>query len=69
MNSDVERIAEALIEQQGIDEALKSVRDEIAASHASGDNYSLSVWRDVRRVLQTRYEASEESSTSGPHSA
>ena len=52
MNDDPSQIADHLIEQHGVDGALEAVRDGVAAAQASGDNYNLSVWRDVRRILQ-----------------
>jgi hypothetical protein len=53
MNDDPSQIADHLIEQHGVDGALEVVRDGVAAAQANGDNYNLSVWRDVRRILQT----------------
>lgn len=67
MNENVKQIASALIEQHGIVGAVTSVRAAIAASHASGDNYSLSIWRDVRRMLQTMQETGAENSQSEAH--
>tara|TARA_Y100001934_G_scaffold81800_1_gene101455 strand:+ start:542 stop:724 length:183 start_codon:yes stop_codon:yes gene_type:complete len=53
------QIAESLIEQHGADGALGAAREGIAAAHTSGDNYGLSVWREVRRALQDKRKAAE----------
>ncbi len=57
MNDDPSQIADDLVEQQGVDGALDTVRDGIAAVHAIGDNYRLSVWREVRRALKAKRDA------------
>ncbi len=57
MNDDPSQIADYLIEQRGVDGALDAVRDGIAGVHASGDNYRLSVWREVRRALKDKRDA------------
>ena len=54
MKDDPSQIASNLIAQYGIDGALTSVRQGIATAHAEGDNYGLSVWREVRRALRTK---------------
>ena len=59
MRDDPKQIAEHLIEQHGLDGALKAAREGIAAAHASGDNYGLSVWREVRRALREKQEPQE----------
>jgi len=38
MNDDPEQIADHLIKEHGVDGALKTVSEEIAAVHADGDN-------------------------------
>ena len=48
MNDDPNQIANDLIEQHGADGALDMVREGIVTAHANGDNYRLSVWREVR---------------------
>lgn len=52
MSDDANQIADHLIGQHGIDGALETARDGITAAHAKGDNYRLSVWREVKRILQ-----------------
>ena len=56
------QIADSLIEQHGIDGALEAVRDWITSAHATGDNYSLSVWRGVARALRDKQNADQETS-------
>jgi len=57
MKDDPSQIASNLIAQHGVDGALKSVREGIATAHADGDNYRLSVWREVGRVLRDKPDA------------
>jgi hypothetical protein len=52
MNDDPEQIASHLAERYGVIHALAAVRAEIAEAQANGENYRLSIWRDVRRILQ-----------------
>ncbi len=59
MNDDPSQIADYLIEQHGVDGALEMVREGIATAHANGDRYRLSVWRDVKRILQDRRDAAD----------
>lgn len=54
MNDKPGQIADQLIGQHGIDGAVEAVREGVAAAKANGDNYRLSVWREVRRVLEDR---------------
>ena len=63
MNEQSYQVADNLIEQHGIDGALDAVRTEIATAHANGDNYRLSGWREVRRVLQDKREAADNPDT------
>jgi len=44
-------IAEHLIKVNGLEGALEKTLAGILKSNAKGDNYSLSVWRDVRRII------------------
>ena len=54
MNDSPSQIASDLISQHGVDGALLSIRDGIATAHADGDNYRLSILREVRRGLQDK---------------
>jgi hypothetical protein len=44
-------MAADLIERYGLEGAKEAVREEITTAHGREDNYSLSVWREVRRTL------------------
>jgi len=59
MNDNPSQIVDHLIGQHGVDGALETVREGIAAAKAKGDNYRLSVWREVRQVLQAKTEAAD----------
>ena len=45
------QIADRVIEEHGVKGALRSVMESVASAHENGDNYGLSIWREVRRVL------------------
>ena len=57
MHESPDQIAERLIQDHGMDEASLAVREGISAAHASGDNYQLSVWREVKQAVQNRQNA------------
>ena len=59
MSDNPSQIATALVKQRGTDGALEMVRREIADVHAAGDNYRLSVWREVRRALQNQQNSTK----------
>ena len=59
MKDDPSHIANNLITQHGVDGALEVVREGIAADHASGDNYRLSVWREVTLALKDKQDAAD----------
>ena len=46
--------AKSLLEEHGKDRALKVVNDGIVAAHKESDNYALSVWREVKAILQSK---------------
>ena len=52
MKDDPIQITDHLIEQHGADGALERVREGIETAHTDGDNYGLSVWREVSWILQ-----------------
>jgi hypothetical protein len=60
MKDDPSQIANNLIAQHGVDGALESVREGIATAHADGDNYGLSVWREVRRALRSKPHSADD---------
>jgi hydroxymethylpyrimidine/phosphomethylpyrimidine kinase len=47
-------IAAQLVQEHGLDEAIETATEGIHASQQAGDFYALSVWREVRRHLQSR---------------
>ena len=63
MNDDPSQIAKNLIAQHGVDSALETVREGIASAHAIGDNYSLSVWREVGRILRDKPDGADDQET------
>ncbi len=63
MNDDPSQIADHLIGQHGVDGALDAVREGVEAAKENGDNYRLSVWREVRWVLQAKKEAADNHET------
>lgn len=63
MSDDPNQIASDLIEQYGADGALDTVREGIATAHTNGDNYRLSVWREVRRVLREKQRDADNQQT------
>ncbi len=59
MPEDPKQIANDLIREHGLNDALARVVAEIATAHEEGDNYALSVLREVKRTLQERTERNE----------
>ena len=51
MRDDPHDIAEHLVQEHGIELALERATEEITTAHEQGDNYGLSVWRELRRIL------------------
>ncbi len=45
-------IADYLVEQYGRNGATKAAQEGTCAAHLQRDNYSLSIWREVKRILQ-----------------
>jgi len=54
MNDDPKEIAENLINEHGLEGAIDAVAEGIADAHGSGSLYELSVWREVRNILNDR---------------
>ena len=54
MTKDPHSIVKILIEEHGLDGAISAALEETMAAHDAGDNYALSVWRDVKRLLRKR---------------
>ena len=59
MRDDPHSISEHLVQEHGIDHALERATEGIAAAQEQGDNYSLSVWREVRQILRERGQGSK----------
>ena len=45
-------IAKYLFEDNGINSAIQMAQDGIAKAQQDGDNYVLSVWREVKTILR-----------------
>lgn len=58
MRDNPHTIAEHLIQEHGVGGALDRVTEGIAAAQERGDNYTLSIWREVRRMLRERGDGS-----------
>ena len=54
---DPHEIARYLIDTQGIEGAFRAVMDCVERCHGDGDNYALSVWREVRNLLRAAEDA------------
>ncbi|MGZ0190588.1 MAG: hypothetical protein ACKVH0_21750 [Alphaproteobacteria bacterium] len=59
MSDEPSKIAEQLLEMHGDDGAWETVRAGIAAAQEDEDNYSLSVWREVRYALGLKRDAAD----------
>jgi hypothetical protein len=59
MPYDPHDIADYLIKEHGLERALEQATEGIATAHERGDNYGLSIWREVRRVLRERGRGSK----------
>ena len=57
LKDDPSDIAEYLIQNYGIDHAIQNVTDGIMKSQKDGDNYALSVWREVKTILRNKKNA------------
>ena len=50
-------MASSLIHQHGKQLAMKLAMEETIKAQGKNDNYSLSIWRDVKRILRERRKA------------
>jgi len=50
-HDDPNQIANDLVEKHGLDDAIKVALENAAAA---GDNYALSVWREVKEILRKK---------------
>ena len=51
---DPHEIADALVQEHGLDGALDRAVAETTTANQQHDNYNLSVWREVKRILRER---------------
>ena len=56
MNDDPTKITASLVAEHGLDGAKQAALDGVMDAQRAGDNYRLSIWRDVRRVLEAWVE-------------
>ena len=54
MREDPHDISEHLVQEHGIDGAVERVTEGIFAAQERDDNYGLSIWREIRRILRER---------------
>ena len=52
-------IAKYLIQENGIDSAIQVASDGITKAQQDGDNYALSVWREVKTILRNENDGPE----------
>jgi hypothetical protein len=60
VRDDPEEIADHLVNEHGLDGALSVVDEGKLDAGSNGDNYALSVWREVKVILQKRIDADAE---------
>jgi len=54
LKDDPSDIAKYLIQENGLDSAIQAASNGIMKSQKDGDNYALSVWREVRALLRNK---------------
>jgi hypothetical protein len=54
MTHDPNIIADQMIQEHGLDGALQTAQEATQMSLKARDNYSASIWRDIKRVLSER---------------
>ena len=54
MKDDPNIIARELVDELGAEEAIKMASYGISDAYISRDNFQLSMWREVRRILKDR---------------
>ncbi len=54
LRDDPQAIAEYLVQEQGLERALDRATKGATAAQEQCDNYGLSVWREVKRILRER---------------
>ena len=51
-NTDPHEIADYLVEKHGLDLALDKATEGTHDANQQGDNYRLSIWREVKQILR-----------------
>ncbi len=59
MNDDPNKIAASLVAEHGLEAAMQVALDGVMDTQRTGDNYRLSIWRDVRRLLEAWVEPAD----------
>ena len=59
MNDDPKKIAAHLVAEHGLDAAKQVALDGVMDAQDTGENYRLSIWRDVRRLLDAWVEPAD----------
>ena len=59
MRNDSDDIAKFLVQEHGIELTLERASEGVIAAQEQGDNYGLSIWREVRRMLRERGQGRE----------
>jgi hypothetical protein len=54
MNNDPQTIAEFLIREHGVDGAYQAALKGATDAQRDNDNYRLSVWREVKRIIREK---------------
>ncbi len=54
LRDDPHVIAEYLVQERGLERALDRATEGTTAAQEQGDNYGLSVWRELKRILRER---------------
>jgi hypothetical protein len=59
LKDDPSNIADYLIQENGIDGVIQEASDGVIKSKQDGENYALSVWREVKTILRKKITGSE----------
>ena len=54
MPDDPHELANSLVQEHGLDGALDRAVAETTTANQRQDNYTLSIWREVKRILRER---------------
>lgn len=54
MGNDLYAIADSMVEEHGLDRAIDIAVEETQSAHNADDNYRVSEWREIKRVLRER---------------